>query len=105
MKLGEMTPPPPTPARNIAGARVHHRVSVGEVTSHAASAVPVIITPSATRVTRRPRVPTSRPASGEVVAAPTANGVISSAACSGENPSPSCRCTDSTRKIPVKPVK
>ncbi len=105
MKFGEMTPPPPTPARNSAGASVHQSRSVGCVTSSAASAVPVIITESATSVTFRPSRPTSLPASGEVVAAPTANGVMSSAAFSGENPSPSCRCTDSTRKIPVKPVK
>ena len=78
---------------------------MGEVTSQAASAVPVIITEMASTVTRRPMRPTSRPASGEVAAEPTANGVISSAACSGEKPSPSCRCTESTRKIPVKPVK
>ena len=105
VKLGEMTPPPPTPARKSAGPRVHQRVSEGEVTSQAESAVPVIITDSATRVIRRPIRPTSRPASGEVVAAPTANGVMSSAVPSGEKPSPSCRWTDSTRKIPVKPVK
>ena len=90
---------------NIAGASVHHSVSDGDVTSQAASAVPVIITDSAMSVTRRPIRPTRRPASGEVVAAPTAKGVISRAAWSGEKPTPSCRWTDSTRKIPVKPVK
>ncbi len=75
------------------------------MTSQAARAVPVIITESASRVTLRPIRPTSRPASGDVVAAPTAKGVMRSAALRGEKPSPSCRCTDSTRKIPVKPVK
>ena len=56
VKLGEMTPPPPTPGEEHRG---RERSTTGcrwaEVTSHAASAVPVIITPSATRVTRRPR--------------------------------------------------
>ena len=75
------------------------------MTSHADSAVPVIITDSASSVTRRPIRPTIRPASGEVVAAPIANGVSSSAAWSGEKPTPSCRCTESTRKMPVNPVK
>ncbi len=74
-------------------------------TSSAAPSVPAIITESAITVIRRWMRETSRPATGAVAAAPIANGVSSSPAWSGEKSSPSWRCTDSTRKIPVKPVK
>ncbi len=63
------------------------------------------ITARAATVSRRPASETNRPATGALIAEPTAKGMIASPASSGESPSDSCRWIEITSSSPVNPVK
>ncbi len=106
VKFGEMTPPPPSPATSSPPTSTHTSPVVAcWGASAATTATPVIMTTSAPTVSRRCRCETSRPAMGAVTAAPSAKGVSRKPVSRALSPRASWRWTESTRKIPVNPVK